>query len=376
MLSGFLDRVSYNYSKSGGTRLVLEGRDALGMVSDACAFPNIAGSAANNYQFKPSDTLEAVLTQIFSSFGIDIITIDDSAGLTAATGFKMGLKVKGKTAKRRTKSLSASLNHLLKPNRGEGYLEYALRIVKLAGMNIKLVPGTNDSLFVGSPVYDRDQSSPFQLVRSLSSPQLNNILSGEMRVDGSKQPSVIIGEMTSGVPVYRKQSYKVVQVNELTGYIRGEQQILPNAIQSVRDAVESLTQGENSKGYELLVANDLLTASLPNTIINQVFATSRPKYYADDNAHTPEELAFGVMRMMAEHQDKYFCLRYEVLGHSQNGAVWQPNILCSVSDDTFDPGAGASTNYWIRKRTLTKSRGQGTRTSLDLSLPLPSSSPR
>ena len=95
-LIGYVDKIALGYSRSGGTHLTISGRDVLGKMCDATVLPNVTGSPDNNYSFTSTTTLSTIMETLFQSFILGTINIDDSSDLTAATGFAVGIKVKGK----------------------------------------------------------------------------------------------------------------------------------------------------------------------------------------------------------------------------------------------------------------------------------------
>lgn len=513
ILVGYVDIVELSYTRGGkGQNLSIMGRDICGILDDAHVYPNLGGNAYGshvvttstevvtgqqtasnpyvstftnnyssqqnnspsqqtqftqnttttqitsvniiNYQFSSSTTLKQALTAILIN-GLTPITnliIDDGIGaLTFATGFGTGIRVKRKSGRGLAKSFQSNLNKLCKPEKGETYLRYACRLAKKAGCFIKCVPGTDNTLFVGPPIYDRTVAPPFTLNHTYLDSKGNNVHHGKMKVSYKEQPSVIIGECTHGDSTFRKQTFKVVCINELTGYIPGSTTLsIDTAIANVGQAIGILTTGvpgtgkatsktttstsnpggfaqggqsglgslggyssptSNSggqfqggqnafnsqnqgtfnsvayintedpiittstvqippSGYYLLPPNVDLYNVLNRTIIGVQTNFSRPLYYVDYNAQTPEELMLGVSELMADFQDKFFSLEYTLDQHTNNNVVWTPNLMVSVTDNAFAPGnSSVSNTYWIQKVNFTKSRSGGTETHLTLNLP-------
>lgn len=392
-----------------------------------------------NYQFDKNTTLKQALLAILVN-GLTPITniiIDDSIGnitLQTAVGLKIGGKSKAKTGRGLTKRFSSALARLCKPEKSESYLHYAARLVKHAGCFIKCMPGTDNTLLVSPPTYDRIGTvPPFYLNHSYVNPSNNNCHEGKMRVSYKDQPSVIIGECTSGDATLRKQTFKIVCINELTGYIPGSTSLNVNtALPTISQAIGLLTTGvpgtgkatiktipfisqetigengnpyqgtfsnnngatdfakatgqgaqlvNNSEGstiiniipptgYYLLPPNTDLYNALNRTVIGVQTNFSRPLYYQDYNAQTNEELMFAVAEMMADFQDKFFSLDYRVDQHTNNKAIWNTNLMVTVTDDAFAPNNQSVANqYWIQKVNFIKSRSGGTETLLQLNLP-------
>lgn len=391
VLFGYVDSLTVSASRAGkGKRVSIKGRDILGLAQDSSIRPNIAGNAANNFQFKTNSKFSDMISTIFADFPQigHIVSNDDAFGqLTAATGFRTGIRRVGKTQRGLQSSFNKDFKHDVKPvphrsinnygyNHYESYLQYAKRLCDLAGFRMKMVPGSgaqgnqnNQTLFVGNPVYDRDGNPgyTYSLIRSsdISLSKQNNVIDGTMHVDWTHQPSVIIGEKTAGSGQYSKQNIKVICINELTGYVRGQNN--SQILTSVTDFIADL----KAQGYSILPINQALFDNLPSSIANvQSNNICRPLWFGDEYAFDTEELKWKVAQRMSQFQEKFLTLTYEVYGHSQNGNVWQPNLMVNVQDDVIDPNNSLSgQQYWIKKRVFTRTRSQGTRTTLELSLP-------
>lgn len=372
LLLGFVDNIAISPKRSGGKRMTVTGRDILGLLEDSSLYPNLGdNSVTQTYQFKPTDTLEKVVKTIFQSApGItDFIINKDAAGLKASTGFGVGVRQKGKTGRGLAKNFKTNLDHLLKPEKGETYLGYAKRICTRAGCQIKMLPGSYTTIFIGPPTYDRDNSPAFSIVRHAISDLSNNVLDSRLSINYKDQPSIIIAEGSHGGPTFKKSTQKVMCINEFTGYKRapGIQLSLASAIPNVKNAVDALTSG--TTGYKLLPPNQDLYNVVPQTIADMQTNVSRPKYVVDYNAQTTEELQFYVAELMAHYQDQYFVLEYEMQGHSQGGAYWSPNLMVQVQDESFHPEKSINGKFWIRKVEFMRDRHGGCRTKLTLNLP-------
>ena len=374
VMIGFIDSIEINPKRSGGKSLTINGRDRLGMLSDASLYPNLGDQSIKTiYHFKATDTLYSVVQTIFqSSPGItDFLINDDIKGLTATTGFGVGIRSAGKTARGLSKSFLTNLNHLLQPSDGETYLSYATRICKRAGCIVRMQEGSDNTIFVGPPTYDRERSPNFSIVRYSLSDLRSNVLEGRMNINIKDQPSIIIAQSVNGInhPTFKRTTKKVICANEFTAYEQGPNITLTksNARPSVQTSLDALTSGTN--GYWPLKPNQALFDIIPNTIANINTTVSRPKYVNDHNSQTEEELQFYVAELMAHYQDQYFSLEYEVEGHSQNGVYWAPNLMVKVFDQSFHPEKPIDGNFWIRRVEFMNDRSGGARTRLTLNLP-------
>lgn len=386
IMIGFVDSFDIIPSRASGKRLSIRGRDRLGMLNDASLYPNL-GQGLETYHFKPTDTLEKVIKTIFSTApGITNYVInEDAAALTGSTGFGVGVRQKGKTGRGLAKSFKSNLNHLLKPEKGETYLGYAQRICKRAGCQIMMMPGSDDTLFIGPPTYDRVFSSPFKIYRTIKSPDSTsntenneaNVLDSRLIIDFKDQPTIIIAESTHGDSTFKKITKKVVCANEFTAYEKLPNMVLSrnNTRPSVKHALDSLTSGTN--GYTPLEPNQHLYNMIPDIIKNIKTLVSRPKYITDYNSQTEDELKFFVAELMAHYQDKYFTLEYTLKGHSQKAeatdAFFAPNLLILVIDESFHSTDRTSNIisqvFWIRKVEFMRDRHNGATTKLTLNLP-------
>jgi len=352
---GYIFKFKLGYDSTGGTQLHIEGQDLLGFMGKGYPFPNLGHTTQTNFHFAQTDTLITAFGTICDAFtGVAqlpnkiIIGVEDGADLTFATGFATGIRTRGKTGRNLARSFQTQLGHLTTPNKGETYLSYLIRLAKHVGCNVKMSPGTNDTIIVSPPTYDRSHTTPFRINHStyggvlsfLSSPQdINNVLSGEITIDMSDQPSSLIVEMaTQGNNAYYRNTKKCIVVNELTGYKHEkttytQKLSVDNMLDNISLAIKDLTTGKVGQGYLQLPPNQDLFNSLPYFALDINTEVSLPKYFIDQNAHNDAELEFGTAMAMAEAQDKFIVMNYTVDGLSQNGAVWYPNMMCRVYDN-------------------------------------------
>ena len=372
-LHGYIDKFHMSNSRHGGKVLTINGRDALGQMSDAICAPNMippGQQSFNPLQFKTTTTLKQALTTIFGCFGLTNLQIDDSADLTIGSGGKFGVKAKGKKRKGLIKNLSKNIAKNCRPNQNEGYLEYAMRLCKHNGIFIKLNLDNkgNPQILVNPPTYDRN-SAPVYTLFALEDPTdtRTNILDSVASVDYAHQVTCLVVEATFNGGNYHRDSKKVIAVNELTGYKVDSKGNLTNTYLDSVQAFITATTGKN--GYLVLDANTDLQNAVPLSVVGITNGICRPQFRKDDYAHSIDQLQFFASAKLSELQNRFFGLQYNVQGHSNNGVLWQPNTLVSVLDQTLDPSNPVAGNYWIQRRVFTKSRQGGTKTSLMLRLP-------
>src|ERR1039457_4273281 len=64
VMIGFIDSIEINPKRSGGKSLTINGRDRLGMLSDASLYPNLGDQSIKTiYHFKATDTLYSVRSE-------------------------------------------------------------------------------------------------------------------------------------------------------------------------------------------------------------------------------------------------------------------------------------------------------------------------
>ncbi len=381
VLFGYVDSMTVSYTRKGGEKLTIAGRDILGVCQDSTIRPNISGTSS--FHFNANTPFNEIMKGIFSDFPA-IANFDfTSNDLSLATGFSTGVRTLSKTGRRLPSTAVGTLNYDSKPipvksrihpgfNHYESYLGYAKRLCELAGFQIKMIPGSgsgnfsNQTMYIGSPVYDRSEPTQFLLVQTANgaasqTPDLfSNIFEASAKSDWLHQPTVVIGKCTSGAAAFNKQNNQVIGINEITGYLPNTNTPVPGVTNYISNLI--------SNGYPILPYNIDLANVVPPAFIPAMNGTNRPVYFEDDYAQTVDELKWKVANELSKFQQKFFTLHYEVKGHTQNGAIWQPNMMVNVVDDILVVSGGSPT-YWIQKRTFTRTRGQGTRTTLELALP-------
>jgi len=88
----------------------------------------------------------------------------------------------------------------------------------------------------------------------------------------------------------------------------------------------------------------------------------RPMRYQDSDARSAAQLQQSVRTTLAQQQWDSWEVTYDVPGHSQDGAYWQPDTLVAVADDVL----GILDTLYVAGRTFRRTREEGCRTSLRL----------
>lgn len=395
-----------SYNRHGGTRLQINCKDLLEYMAQGSIYPNMPTSLSDfkkiNLHFSPETSLGSALQLIATSFSFstekDISVIsEDNRSLTNASGYQVGFRKKtpdspetalsralntlghrsfGKTAKGQATSLQKFLNHQTTPSKGESYLGYMLRLSKMAGFEIKMDQSDESVIIVKPPTYDRTLPSPYTLRHAYGEDaEFNNVLEGSLNFNLDRQPSVVIVETnTAGNGLsYAQSTVKGIAVNELTAYpLATPSNPKPDPIQMVQNAVNILTTGVYGSGYIPTPFNEKLYHNRTRFPIDIITEVSMPFYTISSNAHDGDEAAFAAAMILAEAQDKYIEMHYKVQGWSQNGVLWQPDMLVGVLDASLGHQVNSTALpilMYIRKVNYIKSRNGGTETILTCTLP-------
>lgn len=348
--TGYIDEWSGDNSRGGGSTLTLTGRDVLGDAVDSCIDPTL--------RFSEKQTLEDVLREVFTPFGLTTFTADNAANRDLITGNKYGIKVnktsytkKGQVTKASGKPVKSFLQHLAKPYQHEGAYEFAERVAKRSGLHL-WASADGDSVIAGQP--DFDQEPRFELLRKRGreAGSDNNIVGGAVTKSRLNQPSVIVATGCGGGGEFGRGRYKVAMVNELIALDAGA-----NLIPDVTRVLE-----KHKDAYRISL-DDLPGKASPLAL--NPYPRCRPLYLHDDVSQDLEQLKNYVKREMAVRQQSSLAVTYEVAGHTQNGQTWAVDTVVGVGDDVGD----IHEELWIKGVTFTKSRSSGTRTSLTLIRP-------
>jgi hypothetical protein len=367
-LAGYVDKITLSYSRGGGSTLSISGRDYLGAMSDATCNPNL--------KYTSQQTIKSILEDLFDIFALTP-TISNAAQLTVATGGYVGTATHSKSAKGAAKSWARKINRQIKPAKEEGYLEYAMRLSKEVGLNIKMMPGTT-FVSVNTPTYDRDTGPDFFLTNKAANDVFvdkatNNIIDGSMSADWQKQPSCIISELAGGSsnPTYRRDIPKIIQVNEIVAFKTDVQHedvgIKDKWITHLQDDIKSIIIDGLGPDSKLEPLNGGLMFSLPTLLQNQPYVGNvcRPMFSFDSEGSSAEELEFFAMSKMAKHQNEFLNLEYTVKDHKNNGKIWNVDTMTVINDTRLQVFG----IFWLQKRIFSKSRSGGTITKLQFRLP-------
>lgn len=421
---GFIFKYKYTSSRSGGTKLVIECKDLLEWMAQGSIPPNafgVSGNGLTNFHFPPNSTLLDCVRFIINTFRIGLIGIDlpelyvsvwDNGNeainaspatsgnpkrlnvndLDIASGFAAGIRVTGKKSAQFTKSWYKALNRFNTPEKGESYLAMIKRFCKLSGVPcVKMSPGRADTILLQAPTYDRSIETPFKITHYLSAPNNSmNTAEGEIDLEFNldKQYSVIIVEGNSlDENEFHLSDAKAVAINELSGYYLVNQEdfndnkIIP--LDTVRLMIAALvnvpsnntamgaasTNPPQGTNYRFLDFNKQLYQERYNLGVDIHTTVCMPFYETSHNAHNLDQLCFAAQQKLAETQDKSIVMTYHLDGWTQNGNLWQPNMMVNVTEELLSPGNPKTLKMWIRKVVYHKTRNAGTSVQLTLTLP-------
>lgn len=345
--TGYLDTVDISASRGAGVEFHLSGTDLLG--------PAVAGTIDPRLKVKPTQTLLDLLVEVFTPFGwsnpdLDFLTNDD-INVNIITGQVRGQKSAKGTGKRKPKKTPDQISlDALKPHDSEGAFAFIARVAQRFGLWIWL-SAQGDKLIIGHPYFD--DPPRYRLVRRRDG-KGNNVLSGSVKWDTTDQPSFIVAEGFSGGGPWGHSKLRAVCVN-------------PFVLSEDDDLTTELAK---YKPYEsVAIAESLERAGATLEFVTRTRALSlkrvKPLYLHDEESKTPEQLACFVRREMSLRTRKSVTARYAVEGHGQDGVPWCINCMVDVEDEI----TGLVEPMWLKSRTFTKSRSEGTRTELELIRP-------
>jgi hypothetical protein len=415
---GYVFDFKYEYGRNT-TKLTVEVKDLLEFMAQGSCPPNMVPgvnlNSTTNYHF-PKDTtykqaFEVICATFQHSFAVDFVPEvvltdqpttkngkpNNPTNLTISSGGFAGIRAGGKKSKQFTKSVNSSLNRLNTPEKGESYLSYLKRLAKMIGCYVKMVPGSEDQIVIQAPTYDRNTGVPFNIYHYVSVPnnQQNNVEEhAELHWNYDGLHSVIIVEGNSLDPnEFHFQDDKAYAINELTGYsleslgtynfnLATQSQELPPAVPGVRQLIDqlvdlsntsiSVSNGQVSKSgsnYASVPFNAQLYGLRYKMPVDTMNPVSLPLYDVSHSAHTMENLLFEAAQKLAEEQDKAVEFVYKTDGFTQNGFVWQPNMLVNVVEEALTPGTPMNITMWIKKVNYMQDRHGGTTTTITCTLP-------
>lgn len=335
---GYIDKVTTESSRGGGTVVRIEGCDKLAQPVRAGLDPRT--------RFPNNVTLLDVLLKVFGPFGYEKIA-DFVSSNDVNRDVKMG-QIRGDTVSRKGKPLKGYVLHQTKPYPGEGCYAFAARLSQRHGLWIWL-SALDGQLIVSRPDF-KQKPQLYLFDHRDGASRLTNILHGVAREDMSQQPSCIVATGYSYGGEADRSHLKVIAVNEIVS-LRSDGKLTDGVKKVITDNPDALVLP--IRGADVFV--DAALRPHPN---------AQPIYLHDQESQKPEQLEGFARRELAKHQKDSLHVTYTAQGHSQEGVVWCVDSMVDVDDDA----RGIHENMWILGRTFEKSR-EGTFTRLELIRP-------
>jgi prophage tail gpP-like protein len=330
---GFIDKVTTESSRNGGTILRVEGCDKLAQVVRAGIDPRV--------RFSNNVTLLDILKKLFAPFGYteENMLVSNDVNRGVLQGQVRGQRLTKGGKKKGPRPVKSFTLHQTKPYPGEGTFAFASRLTQRHGLWIWL-SAIGNQLIISRPNFT--QPASYHLFDK-GGPE-TNILHGTAREDSSQQPSCIVATGYSYGGEADRSHLKVIVVNEIVG-------LGPD--------------GFATPAVSKIIADNPDACQLPPRTIFppeaiRAHANAQPLYLHDQESQTLEQLQNYARRELALRQKDSLHVTYTVPGHEQNGTVWAVDAIVDVDDDA----RGIHEPLWILSRTFEKSR-EGTFTRLE-----------
>lgn len=333
-VDALIDSISYRVNRQGGTEMTIKGRDKIAALIDSGIDPLLKFNAGMN--------LSQFLTAVFSPFGFNesSFIIDNSDNVAIMSKNVKGVKTRQANIGSRGggKPLKSYDIHQLRPYPNEGAFEFATRVTQRLGLWLWLT-ADGKSIVAGKPNYD--QTAVFSLTRQFNG--VNNILNGDVTLDVSEQPSIIVADGFSG------------------GYEFGRARM--------RAYVENpFLDVDNSETLKKYAKSGMVKQVIPFFGTKIKLPNAKPIFLHDDEAKTQEQLNGFVLREMSLRLRRGLDVQVTVKGHSQKSqtdgvdTIWAVDRTVNFNDEV----SGVNEDLYILARTFLKSRSGGTTTNLSL----------
>lgn len=345
--AGIVDRVIVNASRSGGTEVTIEGRDAFSPLVDSVVDPRV--------QFNQGMNLRQFLEAVFLPYGWNSNQIFDFSDQDALDRGVLTGKAHGVHTTKKGKPIKQYQLHELKPKAHETAFAFAQRVTQRFGL--WLWPSVDGNFVIcGQP--DFDQKPEFFAIHKRGRPgAVNNIVKSSLQRDfGHSQPSVII---CSGFSSGGELSVDQFTVGIANPMVQTDLTPIWKAYPKVKPIdLSYLGKDFSGNGKDTSIYN---ATGLAVTDTN-----ARPLFLTDPDSKDISQLEAFAKRELALRIHRSFLYKFEVEGHSQPVAgEWNVNCMVGVDDDVSDVHG----SFWILDRTFIKDRHGGTRTTVECILP-------
>ncbi len=298
-MTGIIDAPSFDNDKTGGSKLEVAGRSN-GSLLVACS--PLPGRVKNL-------TLLELAQVLCDPFGIEVVTTDTArARSTGKPGAKRTPQVDTVLAK-----AGVALEDL-QPQTGDTVFGFLASIAEKLELACWMT--ADGKLCISRPTYTGEPQ--FALYRGRPGSDIqpyNNIIGGGLRQDWSQRFSHYTG-VGQGTYTTEILGYKVIKVSTFT-----------------------------------VTVEDMEVSA-------KLYKPTRQSY----NLPSKARMVDAINKEIARRKFDSYELKYTVDGHSQNGAIWQPDTLCRVVDEVM----GVDGVFYVVGRKLTRSRTDGTRTQVTL----------
>lgn len=368
-LTGTIEKVRRQSNRDGGLRYQLSGRDFYG--------PVVSGSANPKIKITSGQTVADFLSAILAPYGITTVYVGDEENFSVVTGFARGKgkaqtkTYQAKVAKSRAATADGksaavvyetkTITEVVSRDRpdlktlpldqrqvkvGDGAHQTIEKILSRIGLHVR-ASADGSGVIVDSPRFGGEPTH--RVFHRLDGE--SNVLDGSIQIDGESQPACVVMFGATGGADIAKTRLKVCAVNELVA-------VKPSGALSrgVRDILAQYP------GITVLPLRSQLVPTEERLISRRVPV---PMFMKDDESKSIAQLTAFARRTLSAKQRDYLKASYVVRGHTVDGAPWAINSIVDVDDDY----RGFHGRLWCAGRTFTKSREEGTRTSLDLILP-------
>ncbi len=326
---GYVDSIVARASRTGGLEYTVEGRDRLGYVVDSCADPTRS--------LKEGQSLADALKFLFGPFGW---STDDPFSIDNAASRQVRAGIRGTPTSKKGKALKNYLLHQLRPHYQEGVFAFAARISQRHGLWIWLSPD-GDTVIVSKP--DFDQAPSYEIKRSFTGG--SNVIEGEVRIDMTHQPTLVVADGFSGGGEFGKGRIKAIGKN-------------PAVTTDDPDYAATFKRWPDAQVVDI----DPLRRRYK-------VKRNRPLFMHDDESKTQEQLNNFVKRELSLLARNQLTAHYVVEGHGQlHGGQFTPwcvDTIVQVDDEV----GGVRGPMYVAGRTFEKSRHGGTATRLELIVP-------
>ena len=324
--TGYIDVADYENDRGQGSIATVTIRDFMN--------PLVKGGVDPSLKFPESSTLADILKRVMlDEYGLGALEIDNEANRNIMTGATTGVRTS-----KRGRPLKSFVAHQRQPELSEGAYQFCERLCIRFGLH-PWPAADGESVIIGSPNFD--QAPIGALVRKIGDESQNNVLNGGARWDVTSMPAAILAMGSGGGGAFAAATLRGAIVNPLV------------------DADISRFKSR----WPTIQFIDYTPA--PTGIPKFKIAAPVVVYTQDNESQTLEQLQHYLYRRMSELLRTAVTAHYTIVGHTLGGHPLALDTILSVDDDRAGP-QGLHAPMWLMDRTFSKSRGQGSVSSIHL----------